>query len=220
MSASAASSASSSSSISASIGTSVSAIAGAWASGEAAKLQSQINIAKIQSQGKASRENIQANQENYLRNMETRYEQIEAINRELGSVMSRQGLEAMKAEARLRTAGASTGLQGSSITEVSEQSGYDLLFDNQVAISIARNLELSTQRQLVADWLNFEAINRQQVSAVEGNVISGAVGGYLGAVLGGLGAGLEHYAQYGMSNTSQTPTYSDGSPMTNITPNE
>jgi len=200
-------------------GTALSSVANAYVAGQSAKLQTKSFIAQVQAQGEASRENIEAGKENYLRNAQTRYEQLEAINRELGSVMSRQGLEAMKAEARLRTAGASTGLQGTSIDTIANQSGYDLLFDNQVAISRSRNAEVSTQRQLVSDWLNFEALNRQQAAATEGAYI-GDGSSIIGAVLGGIGTSLEAYSKYGMSNSSSQPTYSDGSPMTNITPNE
>ena len=137
----------------------------------------------IDAQLDATLANIKGNKENFFRESETSREQLDAINRELGDVMSARGLQALQAEARLRTAGASSGLEGASINEVVGQSKYDELFDNQVSISRARTAKTSVQRQLVSSWLNMKSINEQEASVFDSNVSPLA-----GALIAGLGS--------------------------------
>lgn len=135
--------------------------------------------------------NIEINKNSYLRRLTASAEQTEAINRELGTVMSRSGLEAMKAEARLRTAGASTGLSGGSIDEIINQTSYDEILDNQVNISRARKSKADVKRQEVVDWMNF--VN--QGETITSSMPQGGTD-LFGALASGLTSGLGVYTNY------------------------
>lgn len=158
----------------------------------------------IDAQLDATLANIKGNKENFLRQAEVSSEQLEAINRELGDVMSARGLEALKAEAKIRTASASTGLEGSSMEEVASQTKYDELFDNQVMISRARTAKTSVQRDLVSSWLNMKTYNQQEASVFDSNVSP-----FTSALMAGIGTGL-NLSTSNMSNTGNNPSTQDG----------
>lgn len=134
--------------------------------------------------------NIEINKNNYLRSIVSATEQTQAIERELGHALSARGLEAMKAEAKLRTAGASTGLAGAGIEEVANQAKYDELFDAQILISRARKSEANIQRQRLADYMSFVSQGQQTVSSMPTSA------GAFGALAAGFTSGLGVYTDY------------------------
>lgn len=125
----------------------------------------------IKNTGEAARANIEYGKNEYLRRSNIAYEQERAIDRELGDMMSQRGLEAMKAEARLRAAGASTGLEGGDIDEVVAQAGYDQILDNQVMIARARSQRVDTYRSRLASYMDLEAKTNAATQATQNNLI-------------------------------------------------
>jgi hypothetical protein len=174
-------------SIASSVISGIGGVMGARGQGKAAR-------ANIAAKSKAIGESIEKEKTNYIAKLESSYAQQEAIDRQLGDALSLRGIEAMKAEARLRAAGASTGLSGASIEEVSAQAGYDELFDQQVLVSRARTSKDELAQQRVADFLNFRTSTQNLAGQMQGNLTS--VPSFLGAITSGLGSGLNTYMQY------------------------
>ena len=161
-----------------------------WSAG-ASVLQSLIGFATtdtsaIERQGDMAVKNINAMKENYLTRLQASHEQQQAVDRELGTVLSRRGLEAMKAEARLRAASASTGLSGGTIDEVLNQTKYDEILDAKIAISRARKTKADIERQKVVDFINL----KNSASSVASSMptmdtnIFGSIASWLGEGLG------------------------------------
>lgn len=165
-----------------------SALVSGYASGVQSSLQGREDRANIASNASAAQNNITYAKNDYILRSEISYQQENAIDREMGSMLSQRGLEAMKAEARLRASGASTGLSGASIDEVVNQTGYDQLLDNQVIIARARSSKLDTQRTRLADYMNFKAVANGYTQGT--NMATGSSG------LAGLNAGLSTLQNY------------------------
>ena len=171
-----------------------SSLAGAYGSVSASRQQGSIDRTNIASKSKAIGESIQQEKSNYITRLESSYEQQRAIDRQLGDALSFRGIEAMKAESKLRAAGASTGLSGSSIEEASKQSDYDELFDMQVLTSRARQSKDDIARQRVADFINFKTSTNNLAGSMYG--VTQTSGSTLGSLVSGLGSGLDSYMQY------------------------
>jgi hypothetical protein len=132
----------------------------------------QTRIAAFKNQGKSSRASIGYAKDEYLTRSNIAYEQERAIDEEVGSMMSQTGLEAMKAESRLRAAGASTGVSGSSVDEVVAQAGYEQIFDNQAIVAKARANRVDTYRSRLTAYMNFETKSNNATQLTENNLMS------------------------------------------------
>jgi hypothetical protein len=174
-------------SIASSVISGISGVMGAKGQGAAAR-------ANIAAKSKAIGESISQEKSNYITRLESSYNQQQAIDRQLGDALSLRGIEAMKASARLRAAGASTGVSGVSIEEVSKQAGYDELFDMQVLTSRARTSKDELAQQRIADFLNFRTSTKNLAGQMSGQMTT--VPSILGALTSGLGSGLDTYMQY------------------------
>ena len=126
----------------------------------------------IKNTGEAARANIGYAYNDYVQRSNIAYEQQKAIQREVGDMMSQRGLEALQAEGRLRTAGASTGISGSSVEEVVAQAGYDEVLDNQIIIARGRSNIVDTFRSRLAAKMDQKAINLQATQTTKNNLIS------------------------------------------------
>ena len=212
-------------SIASSVGGAIQSYAGFQAAKTTINANLQATLKNIESGKEATLENLESNRKSYLTRLNATYEQEEAINQELGTVMSRRGIEAMKANARLKTAGASTGLSGASIQEITNQTNYDEILDNQILISRARRSKSDLSRQRVVEWLNFKTQGMNAQNQLVGTITGGTGNGNAQALASGLGSALGGITDYlKMGGTfdfgGSSNTYSDGSPMTNITANE
>jgi hypothetical protein len=134
--------------------------------------QMQTRIAGFKRTGEKARSTIGYAKDEYLTRSNISFEQEAAIDEEMGSMMSQTGLEAMKAESRLRTAAASTGVSGSSVDEVVNQAGYDQLFDNQIIVAKARANRVDTYRSRLNAYMNFEAKAENATQTTEDNLMS------------------------------------------------
>jgi len=134
--------------------------------------QMQTRIAGFKRTGEKARSTIGYAKDEYLTRSNISFEQEAAIDEEMGSMMSQTGLEAMKAESRLRTAAASTGVSGSSVDEVVNQAGYDQLFDNQIIVAKARANRVDTYRSRLNAYMNFEAKSENATQTTEDNLMS------------------------------------------------
>lgn len=123
---------------------------------------SSANIANIKSQGETDIANIRYAKNDYIRRSEISFQQEEAIDREMGSMLSQRGLEAMKAESRLRAGAASTGASGASMNEYVSNAMFDNILDDQVIIAKERSAKLNTERTRLADYMNFKALSNKQ----------------------------------------------------------
>jgi len=127
---------------------------------------------------------IKINKEDYMQRIEVSYQQEEAINREVGTMLSLRGLDAMKAEARLRASVASTGLTGGSVEEVVAQTDYDMILDSQIIISRGRQSKLDLARARLSDFMSFRNVGASQAEQLAG------AGGSAEALMAGLSSGL------------------------------
>lgn len=157
-----------------------SSIAGSMAAGKTARQS-------IRFTGEAARQNIAFAKDDYMRRSEIAFQQEEAINRQLGQILSSNGLEAMKAEARLRASAASTGLTGASMEEVVNQTAYDQIFDNQVVIAKSRDAKLDVSRNRLADYMNFKAAGYNAAQQTKSNLQSESME-WLAGISSGLGS--------------------------------
>lgn len=173
---------------------------------------------------------LNRNLQNYQVRMNTSYEQEAMINEELGTVMSRRGLEAMKTASRLKTAGAGSGFSGNSVDEIINQSKYDEILDQQIVISRARKDKEALARQRVTDWMNFQYGNEDALGLAAGKFYGSTkissmagIGEGLSQLLGASSSyqsangGTSLFSELSNTFSSGGPTYSDGSSMSGIT---
>ena len=127
---------------------------------------------------------------NYIRQIANTYEKEQTINDETRTMLSARGLEAMKAESRLRSGVSSTGLSGTSMNEQINQSKYNELFDNTVLIARSRSTKVDLTRERLNDLIQFKQQTQSQVNSMGG--FENSIGS---AIAKGLGAGFNVFSQ-------------------------
>lgn len=171
-----------------------------WGSSQAAKTTIDANLSstlsKINSSKEAVAKNLSINNDSYLVRMNASYEQEQVIENELGTALSRRGIDAMKAHSRLIAAGASTGFSGASISEISNQAGYDQMLDSQIILSRARQSKADLARQKVTDWMNFKTQGSNLQNGLVGEITGGTSSGNSQALTSGLGTLLSGVTTY------------------------
>jgi hypothetical protein len=123
--------------------------------------------------------------ENMIMQEKQKYEMLDFLDRELGAKMSEVGLEALKAEARLRTAAAETGTSGGTTDMVRRQAIMSQSLSNANLIASNRMHKFNLAQQMISHRSQYRenmASLRSKIpstaSAVLG-VLSGAEGGYI-----------------------------------------
>jgi len=82
--------------------------------------------------------------------------QLRQLDAALGDKLSQQGLESLKAEARLKAAAAETGATGTAVSENLENVYTQENLQNAQIVRDFRNAKDSTKMSMVADLLNFQ----------------------------------------------------------------
>ena len=126
----------------------------------------------------------------YIRQLASTYEQEALITQETREMLSTRGLEAMKAEGRLRAGVSGTGLVGSSMEEIKQQSKYDQIFDNAVIIARSRKSKTDLSRERMSQYIAFK--NRTQGYA--SSIPKPADTGIGSALMAGLTTGLSAFS--------------------------
>lgn len=157
----------------------VSSILGARAASKAADAQL-----------KAVKGAISESKNDYIRQLNSMYEKEALVEQETREMLSARGLEALKAESRLRVGASGTGVIGSSMQEEINQSKYDQLFDATVTIGRARKAKADISREKVSQYIAFK--NRTSGYA---NQMQGADTSFSSALMSGLASGLSSFAQ-------------------------
>jgi hypothetical protein len=123
--------------------------------------------------------------ENMIMQEKQKYEMLDFLDKELGAKMSEVGLEALKAEARLRTAAAETGTSGGTTDMVRRQAIMSQSLSNANLIASNRMNKFNLAQQMISHRSQYRenmASLRSKIpstaSAVLG-VLSGAEGGYI-----------------------------------------
>jgi len=114
---------------------------------------------KLKSIGKQ----LDSNNEQLLMQHNLAYEQSAAVDETIGNMMSRNAIDSMKAEARLRASAAGTGTSGGTTAIATVEADSIQMFDNAVLIGRAEGQKLDIQRRLSMDRLS--ARNKQLYTA-------------------------------------------------------
>jgi len=114
---------------------------------------------KLKSIGKQ----LDSNNEQLLMQHNLAYEQSAAVDETVGNMMSRNAIDSMKAEARLRASAAGTGTSGGTTAIATVEADSIEMFDNAVLIGRAEAQKLNIQRRLSMDRLS--ARNKQLYTA-------------------------------------------------------
>ena len=168
------------------------AILGGYASVQAAKAQ-----------GKAVANAITMAGQNYQRQLQSNQEQENLLEEQTRSMLSERGLEALKAESRLRAGTSGTGLSGSTMTEAVNQTNFDKLFDSAVILGRATTTKENMAREKMSQFIAFQ--NRTQ--EYRSGISSGS--GTAGAIMNSLTAGMNTVSmayQLGAKLPTSTPT--------------
>lgn len=156
---------------------SVGSILGAMSSSKAIK--SNLNAVKYA---------INESKNDYIRQLASTYEKENIITEETRDMLSARGLEAMKAESRLRAGVSSTGLTGASMNEARQQSKYDQLFDNTVIIARSRKSKEDLSRERMSNYIGF----KNQTKAMANSIPKGD-SSFTSALVAGLTSGLNTF---------------------------
>ena len=111
---------------------------------------------------------------NLLVQTDIAYQQSLAVDETVGNMMSRNAVDAMKAEARLRAGAAGTGTHGGTTQVATQEAGMTELFDNAVLIGRASGQKLNIARRLQMERLS--ARNKKSGVASQMSQVFGATG--------------------------------------------
>ena len=125
------------------------------------------------------------------------YEQSLAVDETVGNMMSRNAIDAMKAEARLRAGAASTGTEGGSTQQATYEARSVQMFDNAVLIGRANSQKLNINRRLQMDRIS--NMNKKKFVASE-----------LSNVMGVYGAGAAYTSGYDKTYASIDKNLKEG----------
>jgi len=142
------------------------------------------------------------------------YEQSLAVDEAVGNMMSRNAVDAMKAEARLRVGVASSGAEGSTSEVVISEARSVEMFDNAVVIGRANSQKLNINRRLSMERIS--AMNKKKGIASQMSNVMGAQGagaayqaGYVKAYQGMSKSMREGYISYDKIQAEDTSTWID-----------
>ena len=174
------------------------------------------NKKAIKANLKAVQYAINESKNDYIRQLASTYEKENIITEETRDMLSASGLEAMKAESRLRAGISSTGLTGASMNEARQQSKYDQLFDNTVIIARSRKSKEDLSRERMSNYIGF----KNQTKAMADSIPKGD-SSFTSALIAGLTSGMNtittgaamggKLSDLGISNNNNsTPTNTGG----------
>ena len=146
------------------------------------------NSKAIKSNLNAVKYAINESKNDYIRQLASTYEKENIITEETRDMLSTRGLEAMKAESRLRAGISSTGLTGASMNEARQQSKYDQLFDNTVIIARSRKSKEDLSRERMSNYIGF----KNQTKAMADSIPKGD-SSFTSALVAGLTSGLNTF---------------------------
>lgn len=118
------------------------------------------SIQATKAKGKAVANAITEAGLDYQRQLQSSYEQDKLIEEQTRSMLSERGLEALKAEARLRAGVSGTGLSGATMSEAVNQSNFDKLFDSAVILGRANVSKENQTREKMSQFIAYK--NRTQ----------------------------------------------------------
>lgn len=173
------------------------------------------NKKAIKANLKAVQYAINESKNDYIRQLASTYEKENIITEETRDMLSARGLEAMKAESRLRAGISSTGLTGASMNEARQQSKYDQLFDNTVIIARSRKSKEDLSRERMSNYIGFKNQTKAMADSVTKNsspfasaLIAGLTSGMntitTGAAMGG------KLSDLGISNNNNSTSTNTG----------
>ena len=142
------------------------------------------SIQATKAKGRAVRDAIKEAGLDYQRQLNASKEQEDLIELQTRTMLSERGLEALKAESRIRTSISGTGLSGSTMGEVQSQANFDKLFDNAVIVGRAVIDKENLTREKLSNYVTFK--NRQQDYVNEMNNPNTTAGAIMGAISTGL----------------------------------
>lgn len=125
------------------------------------------------------------------------YEQSLAVDETVGNMMSRNAVDAMKAEARLRVSAAGTGTSGGSTQQATMEARSTEMFDNAVIIGRANSDKLNIQRRLQAERVSSKNKKKNVASEISN-------------VFGAQGAGAAHSVGYAKSYATLSKSFKEG----------
>mgnify|MGYP001327292335 CR=1 FL=1 len=171
-----------------------------------AVLSGYANIQATKAKGKAVREAIYQAGLDYQRQIQGQQEQEDLLEVQTRQMLSERGLEALKAESRIRTAISGSGLSGSTMNEVQSQANFDKLFDNAVIIGRATVDKENLAREKLSQYMAFT--NRQRDYANQMTNTSSTASAIMGAISTGLNTAVTAY-QLGYKTPTGTPQLSN-----------
>ena len=124
-----------------------------WGAISAVDAKESAAVAKMKAIGQA----INATNTMFLMQQNVAYEQSAAVDNSVGDMMSRNGLDAMKAEARLAASAAGSGTTGGTTDVAIREARSVNMFDNAIVAARGEDDKLNIQRKLLfeqASWKN------------------------------------------------------------------
>ncbi len=142
-------------------------------------------------------QNLADNNAQLLMQTSMAYEQSLAVDETVGNMMSRNAIDAMKSEARLRVAAAGTGTGGGTTAQATMEARSIEMFDNAVLIGRASADKLNINRRLSMERLSNKNKNRYVASEIQN-------------VFGASGAGAARQAGYAASYNTIPKSVKEG----------
>ena len=146
------------------------------------------SVADIKAQGKATVANIKSEGKSLLYRTRIHAQQLEDLTRMASDKMSANGLEALKAEARLKAAGAETGTVTKA--ELTNTAKVDELHANAVVLRTEDIQRHSTKQQMVADRMSFVNKTDSMISGMPSGLSAGL--STFNASLSGFNSGMNY----------------------------
>lgn len=172
----------------------LSSVIGTLGNVSAMKSQANTNIANINYKRDAILKNIDSRSESLEYSQASREQQLEDLNRVVGDRLSASGMEALKAEARLKAASAETGATGTTIGDAVATADVNRLHRDATILRAYDIQRANTLQSLVADRLNFtnevESMVSGQFPSMTGMSTTGAIASGLNTGLSGFMSGL------------------------------
>jgi len=130
-------------------------------------------MADIEAKNEALMLNMANQAESQKYNQSVGEQQLDDLNRVLGDQLSASGLEAMKAESRIKAASAETGAVGTSNSEAIQSAKVNQLHQEAAIMRSYDVQKANKQQELVASRLNFENTLDSMISGQQSTLSAG-----------------------------------------------
>ncbi|MDB4681392.1 hypothetical protein OAE88_00630 [bacterium] len=166
------------------------------AAADARQEKSDADIENLGLQSANIQETIKLETDSYLQQYSILTEQDNELDVELGGMMSSRGLDALKAEARLRAGAAETGTSGGSTSQVVQNAFMEQALDNAVLLSTHKKSKRNVQRQRISNSVAFRNKTRALKNSIYGINITGTGYSQISGIAEGFAAGSRAYSAY------------------------